>query len=125
MRRPTPQDIRNGKGQDTKVDEALVIHPSNNENPYEEGENIKESIPDVLNRVMSCASYDVNDSGLVEDCINFSDKTEDCKAFSFLCNESSSKADYDYKMMKQEHARLAADEHIYCLCHVNTQGEDN
>eukprot|EP00092_Neocalanus_flemingeri_P028047 GFUD01030450.1.p2 GENE.GFUD01030450.1~~GFUD01030450.1.p2 ORF type:complete len:284 (+),score=106.86 GFUD01030450.1:176-1027(+) len=113
------------KGQDTNIEEALIVHPSNDEDPDEEGDNVQESISAVLHRVKSCASYDVENSGLVEDCIDFCDKTENCKAHSLLSDESPSKANDDQKVMKQEHARPAVGEHVHSLCHVNTQGEND
>ena len=90
---PTGQEER--EGEDTKVEEALIVHPSNDEDPDEECEDVQLSIPDVLHRAMSCASYDVENSGLVEDCIDFCDKAEDCKSHSFSSDESASEANDD------------------------------
>ena len=82
--------------------------------------------PAALHRVMLFACYHVENFGLVEDYIDFCDKAENCKTHSFLCEENPSETNYDYEMMDQEHATKSdVDDHIYDLCHVNTQGECN
>ena len=45
--------------------------------------------------------------GLVEDSIEFSDKTEDSEAYGHVSDAGPSKADDDEDMMEEEHARLA------------------
>ena len=88
----------------------MIIHPSNDEDPHKECEDVKPSIPDVLHGSMVCGCNEVEDSSLVEDCIDLSDKAENCKSHSHLCDESTSKDNDDQKMMNQEHARLGMEE---------------
>ena len=88
----------------------MIVHPSNDDDPDEEGEDVNPSIPDVLHGSMVCGCNEVEDSSLVEDCIDLSDKAENCKSHSLLCDESPSKANDDQKVMNQEHARLAMEE---------------
>ena len=96
-----------GQGQDSKVEEALIIHPPNDDNPDEEGEDIKFCIPRKLQGLLVYSCDEVENSSLVEDCIDLSDKTEDSKANGHVGDESPSKADDDKDMMEEEHGRLA------------------
>ena len=85
---PQSYSARNQEGerQDTKVEEVLIVHPSNDDDPDEECGDVKPSIPDVLHGSMVCGSNEVEDSSLVEDCIDLSDKAENCKSHSLLCD---------------------------------------
>jgi len=114
-----------GEGKDAIVKEALVVHPNNNEHPDEEGENVKISIVEVLYRVLGCVCDDVENSSFVEDCIDLSNKAEHSKPYSLICEESTSKTDDDHDVMDHQHAGVKVDEHIYSLCNVNPQREDD
>ena len=102
-----------GEGKNTKVKEALVVHPSNDEDPEEEGEDVQESISDVLNRVVGSTRYDVNNPCLVKNSIDFGNKAKHRKAYSLLRDESSSKANDDQNVMDHEHAWPAIDDHVH------------
>ena len=69
----------------------MVVHPSDDEDPYEEGEYVNPSIPDVLHGSMMCGCNEVEDSSLVEDRIDLSDKAENCKSDSLLCDRAPAK----------------------------------
>ena len=114
-----------GEGKNTKVVEALVVHPTNDQDPDEKGEDVQESISDVLFRVMGSASYDVNNPCLVKDSIDFSYKAQHRKAHRLFCDESPSEANDDQNVMDHEHAGPAIDDHVHGFCQMNTQGEDD
>ena len=106
---PQTQSARDeeGKGQNTEVEETLIIHPSDDEDPDEEGDNIKFCIPGKLQRCLVCLCNEMENPSLVENCIELCDEAENSKANGHISDKSPGKADDDEDMMEEEHARLA------------------
>ena len=115
---PQPYSTRDQERerQNTKIEEALIIHPPNDEDPDEKGDNVKFCISAELHGALLCLCDNMEDSSLVKDCIELSDKTEDSKAYGHVGDESPSKADNDKEMVEEEHAGLAVEQHVHSLC---------
>ena len=106
---PQPKSAgdQEGEGQNTKVEETLIIHPSDDEDSDEKSDDVELCISSELNGALLCFCDEMEDSSLVEDCIDLSDKAEDSKANGHVGDESPSKADDDKDVMEEEHGRLA------------------
>jgi len=92
-----PQNARSKEGnwKNINIEEALIVHPSDDEDPDEEGDDVEDGIPLVLHRLCVCASDDVKNPGFVKHGIDFCHKTQNCKPDCFVGNNSASEADDD------------------------------
>jgi len=106
---PQPNSARDQERQwqNTKVEETLIIHPSDDEDSDEKSDDVELCISGELDGALLCFCDEMEDSSLVEDCIDLSDKAEDSKANGHVGDESPSKADDDKDVMEEEHGRLA------------------
>ena len=103
----------------------MVVHPSNDKDSDEEGDDVQKSIYYVFDRVMGSSRYEVDDPCLVKYSIDLSDKAQHSKALRLLSDESASKANDDENVVDHEHAGPAVDDHVHGFCQMNTQGEDD
>jgi len=85
----------------------LIIHPSDDKDSDEKSDNVELCISSECDGALLCFCDQMEDSSLVEDCIDLSDKAEDSKANGHVGDESPSKADDDKDVMEEEHGRLA------------------
>ena len=100
-----------------------MIHPEDDEDPDEEGEDIGVGVDLVLQGELAGVGDDVEDPGLVGDSVQLGDEGEDCKAKSLLSDDCSGEGDDDREMMNREESEVATEDHVQHLSNMNTQAE--
>ena len=108
-----------------EVDEALVVHPEDDEDPDEEGGDVGDGICPVLQGMLVSVGEDVEDPGLVGDSVQFSHQGQDCEANGLLRENCSSEGDDDCDMMDREEGEVFCEDHVHELSPMDTQGEED
>ena len=108
-----------------EVDEALIVHPEDDEDPDEEGGDVGDGIDPVLQGLFVSVRDDVKDPGLVSDSVQLGDQGQDCKAHGLLRENCSSEGDDDCNVMDREEAEVVGEDHVQELGHMDTQGKED
>jgi len=108
-----------------EVDEALVVHPEDDHDADEEGDNVSDGVGSVLHRHGVGVGDDMENPGLVGDGIELSDKSQDRKSNSFTGDNCTSEAQDDGNVVNGEEGELAGDDHVHRLRDVDAEGEDD
>ena len=101
-----------GKGEDAKVEEGLVVHPGNDGHPDGKGRQVD---PRVQLELLGCPidpGNNVDDPGLVEHRVDLSHQAEDCKSNSIASEQSAGEAEDDEDVVDEELAWLLVPHHV-------------
>ena len=114
---------KEGGGDEAVVEGGLVVHPGHDGHAHQEGGQVDLRVLLELFRAAGQARDQVQDPGLVEDGVNFGDKTEDSEPNGLASEEGAGEAQDDKDVVDKQHAGLLLPQHVQGLGAVNAYGE--
>ena len=112
-----------GKGEDAKVEEGLVVHPGNDGHPDGKGRQVD---PRVQLELLGCPidpGNNVDDPGLVEHRVHLGDEAEHSEPDRLASEQGPGEAEDDEDVVDEQLARLLVPHHVHRLGHMDADGE--